>query len=49
MSGKTPNATNSITHPDAVKPMERKVPVAGLKFTETFAPYSVNVLEMSYH
>ncbi len=48
MSGKTPNATNSITHPDAVKPAERKVPVAGPKFTQTFAPYSVNVLELSY-
>jgi len=48
MSGKTPNATNSITHPDAVKPVERKAPVAGPKFTETFAPYSVNVLELNY-
>jgi alpha-N-arabinofuranosidase len=48
MSGKTPNATNSITHPDAVKPVERKVPVTGPKFTENFAPYSVNVLELSY-
>jgi alpha-N-arabinofuranosidase len=48
MSGKTPNATNSIAHPDAVKPVERKVSLAGPKFTETFAPYSVNVLELSY-
>jgi alpha-N-arabinofuranosidase len=48
LSGKTPNATNSITHPDAVVPVARKVPVAGPKFTETFAPYSVNVLELSY-
>jgi alpha-L-arabinofuranosidase len=48
MSGKTPNATNSITHPDAVVPATRKVPVAGPKFTQTFAPYSVNVLELSY-
>ena len=48
MSGKTPNATNSITHPDAVKPATHSVPVAGHKFTETFAPYSVNVLELSY-
>jgi len=48
MSGKTPNATNSITHPDAVVPVTHKVPVAGAKFTESFAPYSVNVLEMSY-
>ena len=48
MTGKTPNATNSITHPDAVVPVVRKVPVAGLKFTQTFAQYSVNVLELSY-
>jgi alpha-N-arabinofuranosidase len=48
MSGKTPNATNSITHPDAVKPVTRAVAIAGPKFTESFAPYSVNVLEVSY-
>ncbi|MGB9228922.1 MAG: alpha-L-arabinofuranosidase C-terminal domain-containing protein, partial [Terracidiphilus sp.] len=48
MSAKTPNATNSITHPDEVKPMTRTIPVAGPKFTQTFAPYSVNVLELSY-
>jgi alpha-L-arabinofuranosidase len=48
MSGKTPNATNSITHPDAVKPVTRTVSVAGPRFTESFAPYSVNVLEVSY-
>lgn len=48
MSGKTPNATNSITHPDAVAPVVRTVAVAGPKFTQAFAPYSVNVLELSY-
>ena len=48
MSGKTPIATNSITHPDAVVPVVRKVPIAGPKFTQTFAPYSVNVLELNY-
>jgi alpha-L-arabinofuranosidase len=48
MSGKTPNATNSIAHPDEVKPASRTVSVAGPKFTESFAPYSVNVLELSY-
>ena len=48
MSGKTPNAANSITHPDAVKPMAHTISIAGPKFTETFAPYSVNVLELSY-
>ncbi len=48
MSGKTPNATNSITHPDAVKPAAHAISIAGPKFTQTFAPYSVNVLELSY-
>ncbi len=48
MSGKTPNATNTIAEPDAVKPVARTVAVAGEKFTQTFAPYSVNVLELSY-
>ena len=48
MSGKSPNATNSLAHPDEVKPVERRVPVAGPRFTESFAPYSVNVLEVSY-
>ncbi|HEY1804760.1 MAG TPA: alpha-L-arabinofuranosidase C-terminal domain-containing protein [Terracidiphilus sp.] len=48
MSGKTPNATNSIDAPDAVVPHSLTVPVTGPKFTHTFAPYSVNVLELSY-
>jgi alpha-N-arabinofuranosidase len=48
MSGKTPNATNSITHPDAIVPITHTVSVAGPKFTQNFAPYSVNVLELSY-
>ncbi len=47
MSGKTPNATNSITHPDEVMPVSHKVAIAGPKFIETFAPYSVNVLELN--
>jgi len=48
MSGKTPNATNSITHPDEVVPVKHTISVSGPKFTQTFAPYSVNVLELSY-
>jgi alpha-N-arabinofuranosidase len=48
LSGKTPNVTNSITHPDAVVPVERKIEVAGPKFKQSFAPYSINVLELSY-
>jgi alpha-L-arabinofuranosidase len=48
MSGKTPNATNTITRPDNIKPAQRTVQVAGPKFEYSFLPYSVNVLELSY-
>jgi len=48
LSGKTPNVTNSITHPDVVVPVERRIEVAGTKFKQSFAPYSINVLELSY-
>jgi len=48
LSGKTPNATNSITNPNALVPVERNVSIAGPKFEQSFAPYSVNVLELSY-
>jgi alpha-L-arabinofuranosidase len=48
MSGKSPNATNSITSPDNIKPVERTIQVAGPKFEYRFVPYSVNVLELSY-
>jgi alpha-N-arabinofuranosidase len=48
MSGKSPNATNTIAHPDAIKPVEHKIQVAGPKFDQSFEPYSVNVIELSY-
>jgi alpha-N-arabinofuranosidase len=48
LSGKTPNATNSITHPDAVAPVTREIQVTGAKFRQSFAPYSINVLELTY-
>ena len=48
LSGKTPSATNSISNPNAIVPVERTIPIAGAKFTPSFAPYSVNVLELSY-
>ena len=48
LSAKTPNATDSIEKPDAVVPVKHTVSVAGPKFTQTFAPYSINVLELSY-
>jgi alpha-N-arabinofuranosidase len=48
LSGKTPNATNSITSPNAIVPVEHKINVAGPKFEQSFAPYSINVLELTY-
>ncbi|MGO8760307.1 MAG: alpha-L-arabinofuranosidase C-terminal domain-containing protein [Terracidiphilus sp.] len=48
MSGKTPNATNTIAHPDAVAPVAHAVAISAPKFAQIFAPYSVNVLEVSY-
>lgn len=46
LSGKTPNATNSLTSPEAVVPVEKPVTV-GAKFSETLVPYSINVLEIN--
>jgi|WetSurMetagenome_2_1015567.scaffolds.fasta_scaffold54927_2 alpha-L-arabinofuranosidase len=48
LSGKSPNATNSITNPDTVVPVEQRVQIAGTKFEQSFAPYSINVLELNY-
>ena len=48
MSGRSPNATNTITRPENIKPTERTIQVAGPKFDYSFVPYSVNVMELSY-
>ncbi|HEY1649671.1 MAG TPA: alpha-L-arabinofuranosidase C-terminal domain-containing protein [Terracidiphilus sp.] len=48
LSGKTPNATDSISDPRAVVPAEQQIAIAGPKFTQRFAPYSVNVIVLSY-
>jgi alpha-N-arabinofuranosidase len=48
LSGKTANATNSITDPRAVVPVTQEISIAGPKFTQKFAPYSINVIELSY-
>ena len=48
LSAKTPNATNSIRDPHEVVPVKRTVSITGSKFEQTFAPYSVNVLEVTY-
>jgi alpha-N-arabinofuranosidase len=48
LSGKSPNATNSIANPETVVPVESHIHTAGAKFEHSFAPYSINVLELSY-
>ena len=48
LSGKSPNATNTITNPEALVPVEHKIDTAGAKFEQRFEPYSINVLELSY-
>jgi alpha-N-arabinofuranosidase len=48
LSGNSPNATNSIASPEAIIPVVKTIPVAGPKFEQKFAPYSINVLELSY-
>jgi alpha-N-arabinofuranosidase len=48
MSGKSPNATNTITKPDNIKPAEKTIQITGPKFEYAFVPYSVNVMELSY-
>jgi alpha-N-arabinofuranosidase len=48
LSGKSPNATNSIANPQAVVPVESHIHTGGAKFEQSFAPYSINVLELSY-
>jgi alpha-L-arabinofuranosidase len=46
MSGRSPNATNTISTPQAIIPVERKIPVAGPKFEHSFERYSINILEL---
>ncbi|HEY1987218.1 MAG TPA: alpha-L-arabinofuranosidase C-terminal domain-containing protein [Terracidiphilus sp.] len=48
MSGRSPNATNTITQPENIKPKEHAIQVAGPKFEHSFEPFSVNVLELRY-
>jgi alpha-L-arabinofuranosidase len=48
LSAKTPNATNSITNPRSVVPVEQQIAVSGAPFTQRFAPYSINVIELTY-
>jgi alpha-N-arabinofuranosidase len=48
LSGKSPDATNSIAEPSVIVPVRHSLPIAGPKFKHRFEPYSVNVLELSY-
>ncbi len=48
LSGKSPNATNSIVHPDNIVPVEHKIQIAGPKFEQSIQPYSINVLDLNY-
>src|SRR5665213_319040 len=48
MKGDSPNATNTMTNPGAIVPVDRSLHLSGPQFEQTFAPYSINVLELSY-
>jgi alpha-N-arabinofuranosidase len=48
LSGKTPNATNTIDQPDAIVPVESTIANAGPRFEHRFLPYSINVLVFRY-
>jgi alpha-N-arabinofuranosidase len=48
MNAPSPDATNTITRPDNIKPAERTIQVAAPNFEYGFVPYSVNVIELSY-
>ena len=48
LSGKSPNATNTIANPEAIVPVEHAITVDGPNFEQSFAPYSINVLEIAY-
>jgi alpha-L-arabinofuranosidase len=48
LSGKSQNATNTIADPRAIVPVKRTIAIAGTHLHQSFAPYSVNVLEVGY-
>jgi alpha-N-arabinofuranosidase len=48
LSGKTPSAADTIHDPHAIVPVKHTVSISGPKFEQTFAPYSINVLEITY-
>jgi alpha-N-arabinofuranosidase len=48
LSGKSPDATNSITHPEVIVPVKHPIQIAGPKFDHRFEPFSINVFDLSY-
>jgi alpha-N-arabinofuranosidase len=48
LSSKSPDATNSITHPENIVPVQHQIAVSGSKFEREFDPYSINALDLSY-
>ena len=48
LSGKSPDATNTIDQPEAIMPVTSTIHDASAQFQHSFAPYSINVLELSY-
>jgi alpha-N-arabinofuranosidase len=48
LSGNSPDATNSITHPENIVPVKRQIELRGPKFEHQFDPYSITVLDLSY-
>jgi alpha-N-arabinofuranosidase len=46
MTGSGPEDTNSITYPTKIVPVATEIKGLGTEFTHSFAPYSVNVLEL---
>ena len=48
LTGKSPEATNSITRPENIVPVKHQIELRGPKFEHEFEPYSINVLDLSY-
>jgi len=49
LSSPKPDDTNSITEPTKIVPITTQAAGLGGTFTETFAPYSINVLQINGH
>lgn len=49
LSSANPGDTNTITEPTKIVPITSKATGLGNSFTQTFAPYSINVLQIGSH